>query len=75
MKNIQIRNVPDSIHRALKTRAAAENRSLSEMALTELTRYLEKPTRREMLERLASRQPFEVPEGAAAAVRAERDAR
>ena len=75
MKTIQIRHVPDEVHRALKVRAAAEGRSLSEFALAELTRSLQRPTRREMLERLQDREPFAVPEGAAAAVRAERDSR
>ncbi|MEO6629962.1 MAG: hypothetical protein ABIP03_15505 [Aquihabitans sp.] len=75
MKTLQIRNVPDDIHRRLKTRAAEEGASLSELALTELRRSLERPTRRELMDRLARRSSVEVPGGVAAAVRAERDAR
>jgi predicted nucleic acid-binding protein len=45
MANLQIRNVPDDIHRRLKGRAALEGRSLSEYALQELVRALERPTR------------------------------
>lgn len=53
---IQIRNVPEDIHRGLKARAAMEGISLSDLALAELTRSLKRPTRRELLERVASRQ-------------------
>jgi plasmid stability protein len=70
---IQIRNVPDEAHRMLKARAAREGQSLSEFALAELLRSLERPSRREFLERLESRTPFDIPGGAAAWVRAERD--
>jgi antitoxin FitA len=57
MKNLQVRNVPDDVHRRLKSRAALEGRSLSEYVLFELTRSLERPTRRELLERVRSRSP------------------
>ncbi len=75
MKTLQIRHVPEHVHRKLKARAAEEGMSLSELALAELSRSLEKPTRRELLERLDGRSPVEVAGGAAAAVRAERDSR
>lgn len=75
MKNLQIRNVPDDVHRRLKARAAEEGSSLSDLALAELLRSLERPTRRELMERLAERERVEVRGGVAAAVRAERDAR
>lgn len=75
MKTIQIRNVPDEVHRRLKARAAIEGRSLTELALAELTRSLERPTRRELLERIASREPVAIPGGAAAWIREDRDSR
>lgn len=75
MKMLQIRNVPDDVHRKLKARAALEGRSLSEFALAELRRSLERPTRAELLERLKARERAVVSEPAADAVRAERDAR
>lgn len=59
MANLQIRNVPDDIHRRLKSRAALEGRSLSEYALQELVRALERPTRRELLERVRARSAAE----------------
>ena len=41
MKTIQIRNVPEDLHRALKARAALENRTLSDYILAELPRLAE----------------------------------
>jgi plasmid stability protein len=75
MKMLQIRNVPDSVHRRLKARAAIEGQSLSDYALGELTRALERPTRAELLARLASRAPVGAAEHSADAVRAERQSR
>ena len=75
MKTLQIRNVPDEVHRRLKARAAMEGRSLSELALDELRKSLERPTRRELIVRVQARERVAVSEPAADAVRAERDAR
>ncbi len=75
MKMLQIRNVPDDVHRLLKARAAMEGRSLSELALDELRRSLERPTRRELIERVQARERSVTSQTAADAVRAERDAR
>ena len=76
MKMLQIRNVPDELHRRLKARAALEGTSLSEFALAELRRSLERPTRTELLERVRQRAAADADgESAAEAVRAERDAR
>ena len=75
MKLLQIRNVPDDVHRRLKARAAMEGQSLSELALQELARSLERPTRRELVARVQERERSVVSEGSADAVRAERDAR
>lgn len=75
MKMLQIRNVPDEIHRRLKARAAMEGQSLSEFALAELRRSLERPSRRELIERVQARERAVVTEPAVSAVRAEREAR
>ena len=72
---LQIRNVPDAIHRELKQRAARAGMSLSEYALAELRRAVERPTREEILARLASQTPVKVKPSPAEAVRRERDAR
>ena len=72
---IQLRNVPDSLHRKLKARAALAGQSLSDYLLSELRLTLERPTRTEFLARLATRARAEPTLRPADAVRAERDAR
>jgi hypothetical protein len=52
---IQIRNVPDEVHRTLKVRAAASGTSLSDYVLREITRVAESPTPAELDERIRSR--------------------
>lgn len=75
MKTLQIRNVPDEVHRRLKARAATEGRSLSDMALGELLRALERPTIAELTARIRQREPVATGESMADLVRAERDGR
>jgi plasmid stability protein len=75
MKLLQIRNVPDDVHRTLKARAAMAGMSLSEYALAELRRAAERPTRDEVLAKIASRPHVRLRRPPASAVRAERDAR
>jgi plasmid stability protein len=72
---VQIRNMPDGLHRRLKARAAEAGMSLTEYLLGELRRVAETPTREELLERLRARTPVDLPESAADAVRAERGGR
>lgn len=74
-KMIQIRNVPDELHRKLKARAALEGKSLSDYLLGEVRRLAERPTVAEMMERLARRTPVRLPVSSASAVREERDSR
>ena len=47
---IQIRNVPDSLHRRLKARAAMEGVSMSLYVLREIERALARPSRQELLQ-------------------------
>ncbi|UCC84823.1 MAG: hypothetical protein JSW46_07860 [Gemmatimonadota bacterium] len=72
---LQIRNVPDKLHRKLKARAALEGMSMSEYALRELSKALERPTRQELLARLAELPALELDPSPADAVREERDGR
>jgi plasmid stability protein len=72
---IQIRNVPEEIHRRAKARAAMEGLTLSELALRSLKRTLERPTRDELLARLAALPPVQLDPGPVEAVREERDSR
>lgn len=52
---IQIRNVPDDVHRTLKARAAAEGASLSDYILREVTRVARTPTPQELDDRIRAR--------------------
>ncbi|MGK2949887.1 MAG: FitA-like ribbon-helix-helix domain-containing protein [Acidimicrobiales bacterium] len=54
MVMLQIRNVAPEVHRELKVRAAQAGQSLSEFALAQLVRGVEKPARAEVLARLRS---------------------
>lgn len=58
-KMLQVRNVPDSLHRILKARAALEGLSLSDYVLRELRRTAERPTPEELRRRIESRHAVE----------------
>lgn len=75
MKMIQIRNVPDELHRTVKVRAAAEGLSLSEYLLRQIELSASRPTMEEILERAKRAGSVDPPEDSATSVRAERDAR
>jgi antitoxin FitA len=70
---IQVRNVPDALHRRLKARAALEGKSLSDYLLGEIREAAERPTVEELRARLAGRAPVAPSVEPALAVRAERD--
>jgi antitoxin FitA len=70
---IQIRNVPDALHRWLKSRAALAGMSLSDYLLQQIREVAERPTVEEMRARLARRSPVVLSIDTAEAVRAERD--
>jgi hypothetical protein len=74
MKMIQIRNVPDELHRSLKERAAREGTTLSDLILSELPRLARRPSPDELLERIQGRAPVGGPPAAelVGAERAER---
>jgi plasmid stability protein len=57
---IQIRDVPEDVHRTLKSRAAAQGRSLSDYLLNEVTRVARTPTPEELDERIRSRRSARV---------------
>ena len=73
MKTIQVRNVPDEVHRTLRTRAAASGVSLSDYALRELERAAGRPPVAELLARARARAGGASGEAIVAAVRAGRD--
>ena len=71
---IQVRDVPEQVHRTLKARAAREGMSLSEFIKRELERSVERPTMREWLELTAQAKPISSKQSAAQVVRELRDA-
>jgi hypothetical protein len=74
MKMIQIRNVPDELHRTLKERAAREGTTLSDLILRELPRVVRSPSPEQLLDRMRSRTPV-LGDSAADLIRAERRGR
>ncbi len=70
---IQIRNVPDELHRELKARAARTGMTLSDYLLAELRALAVRPTMQEWLARSEAWAPVQVGEPPAAALAAERD--
>lgn len=71
---IQVRNVPESVHRALKARSALAGKSLSDLILDELIALASVPSEAELKARLQAAQPFAMKRSSAALVRRERDA-
>lgn len=72
---IQIRHVPDSVHRSLKSKAALEGLSLSDYLLREVQAIAERPSKAELRARLESRAAVRPRQSMSKAVRAERNAR
>lgn len=72
---IQIRNVPSDLHRRAKARAALAGMSLSDYVLREIEWALERPTRAELLARIARLPAIELDPPAATVIREERDRR
>lgn len=72
---IQVRHVPDTLHRELKTRAAQQGLTLSDYLLSELKAIAGRPTLDEVFERMRHREPVKVRSNLARAVRTERGSR
>jgi len=72
-KMVQIRNVPDSLHRKLKGRAVDAGQTLSDYLLAELERLAARPTRDEMLARIHGRKRVTLKTPAAIVIREERE--
>ncbi len=72
-KMVQVRNVPEALHRKLKARAAVAGQSLSDYLLAELDRMASRPTRQEMLTRIHSRTRVRLKTAAAVVIREERE--
>ena len=75
MTNIQVRNVPEEVHRGLVRRARSNGQSLQQYLAAELARIASRPSAEEVLERIEARdmgRRFSV-EDAVESVRADRD--
>lgn len=76
MTNIQVKGVPEDVHRVLRTRAAAAGQSLQEYLLTNLTAQARRPTVDEVLARAGERAGGSLPAATAAElIREDRDGR
>ena len=73
-KMIQIRNVPDHLHRKLKARAADQGLSLSDYLLAEIEQLGARPTPEEIKERLRRLPPLKLSEPPSVTIRRIRDA-
>lgn len=74
-KMIQIRNVPDPVHRILKSRAAQAGLTLSDYLLAEVEELAELPTVTALTERIRQRASARMKGSSAAVIRRHRDAR
>lgn len=72
-RTVQIRNVPDSVHRTLRSRAAAAGVSLSDYLLDEMVRIAERPSVADVLRQAGRRRTGASPDVIVAAVRSGRD--
>jgi hypothetical protein len=74
-KMIQIRHVPDALHRKLKARAAMQGTSLSEYLMKEIELIAEQPTLQETLAEIAKLPPVNWGEPVAKTIRTLREGR
>ncbi len=75
MGHIQIRNVPEDVHRTLKARAAKQGMSLSEFLLAEVSELARLPTLEEHVERVRSRSMVDLGASAAELIHEAREER
>jgi hypothetical protein len=74
-KMIQIRHVPDALHRKLKMRAAMQGTSLSEYLMKEIELIADQPTLQETLAEIAKLPPVTWGEPVVKTIRALREGR
>jgi antitoxin FitA len=72
---VQIRNVPEDVHREIKARAARAGMSLSDYLLKEVERLVQTRPFEDVLASVRARSRPHLSESPAVAVRAERDRR
>jgi plasmid stability protein len=74
-KMIQLRNVPDELHRKLKLRAIETSLTLTDYLIRVVAAAAERPTIEELIARIRTRDEAELTEEPADAVRSERESR
>ena len=74
MANVQVRDVPDDVHRKLKSRAALAGQSLNDFLLERISELARVPTVPELAERIRRREPYTGP-SSATLIREERERR
>jgi antitoxin FitA len=74
MPNVQVRDVPEDVHRRLKSQAALAGQSLNEFLLARMSDIASVPTVPELAERIRRRAPYEGP-SSSTVIREERDRR
>jgi plasmid stability protein len=74
MANVQIRGVPEDVHRRLKVQAATAGQSLNEYLLAQVTELSQRPALPELIARIRESEPYTGP-SAAELIRTERDLR
>jgi antitoxin FitA len=72
--NVQVRDVPEDVHRRLKSQAALAGQSLNEFLLARISEIARVPTVSELGERIREREPYDGP-SSASVIREERDRR
>lgn len=72
--NVQIRDVPEDVHRRLKSQAALAGQSLNEFLLARMSELARSPTVPELIARIREREPYDGP-SIADELRADRDRR
>ena len=74
MANVQVRGVPDDVHRRLKSQAALSGQSLNEYLLARMNDIAKLPTVPELAARIRERAPYDGP-SSAPLIREDRDRR
>jgi plasmid stability protein len=74
-KMVQIRNLPEKTHRKLKARAASEGMTITDYVTRLITRDLEKPSIRELFNRLQNTPKVTLDPSPEVLIREDRDSR
>lgn len=69
---LQVRNIPDRLHRELRRRAKARNQSLTDFVESILEREMARPPSEEVFDRIEREEPVELDISVAEILRSER---